>query len=84
VVLLLVGAGFVLGGVVGVAFGGVSSLFLPGVIPWIVGAVAGGPVFLLVVVIPLSFINGLMLTYISTTWTLTYRELRALEAVAGV
>jgi hypothetical protein len=42
---------------------------------WIPSVVLGGLIFLLVVSIPFLFLGGLKETYLSSTWTLTYREL---------
>jgi len=67
------------GGAAGVFFAGISSLFASGTTPWIAGVIAGVPLFLLILIIPMTFMQGLYLTYISTTWTLSYRELHTLE-----
>ncbi len=48
----------------------------------VVAVIAATPLFLLVFVAPLLFLNGLYLTFRSSTWTLTYREVRAKEAAA--
>jgi len=39
-------------------------------------------IFIVFMAIPLNFLRGLKLTYQSSAWTLAYRELRALEALA--
>ncbi|MCK4315399.1 MAG: hypothetical protein KAX24_06475, partial [Anaerolineae bacterium] len=52
-----------------------------GAVPWILAAVIGGPIFILVVASPWIFLGGLMEVFKSSTWTLTYRELRALEGL---
>jgi len=52
-----------------------------GAAPWIAGAIVGVPVFFVLLVVPLSFVQGLWLIYKSSVWTLTFRELRALEGV---
>ena len=41
----------------------------------------GLPIFILVVAVPWLFLGGLMEVFKSSVWTLTYRELRALESV---
>ncbi len=41
---------------------------------WILAAVIGGPLFLLVIVPALALVIGLFETYNSASWTLTYRE----------
>jgi hypothetical protein len=78
--ILLAIAGALLGGLPGLAIGFGSSLFLNGAWPWAIGALVALPIFLLVFVVPLVFLNGLLKVFISTTWTLTYREARALES----
>jgi len=47
----------------------------------VIWAVAGGvPLFLLIMVIPVSIIRGIYLVFESSTWTLTYREVVSEEA----
>jgi hypothetical protein len=46
--------------------------------------VSGGVVFIMVLAVPLVFLGGLKETYLSSTWTLTYRELRALRTGGAV
>ena len=41
----------------------------------------GLPVFILVMIAPMLFLGGLVEVAKSSLWTLTYRELRALERV---
>ncbi|MFQ5812319.1 MAG: hypothetical protein ACE5I2_03890 [Anaerolineae bacterium] len=76
VFLLLVVSG-VLGGGLGLLAGGLTGLAFEGAAPWIVGGVVGIPIFILVLVAPLSLLGGLFEVFLSSTWTLTYRELRA-------
>jgi hypothetical protein len=59
----------------------VASQASSGPLPWILAGAVGLPIFLLVLVIPLLFLGGLWQVYRSSVWTLTYRELRAMEAV---
>ena len=77
VVLLLLVVSGVLGGALALLAGGLTGLAFEGAAPWIVAAVVGIPIFILVLVAPLTFLGGLFETYLSSTWTLTYRELRA-------
>ncbi len=79
VILLLIAVGSVLGGLPALLIGGLVGLFVQGPVPWIVGALIGLPIFILVMAAPWVFLSGLMETFKSSTWTLTYRELRALE-----
>jgi hypothetical protein len=78
---LLIAIGAVLGGGAGFVGLSVARLIADGVTPWIVAGALGIPIFLLVLVVPLTFLDGLRMTFRSSTWTLTYRELRALESL---
>jgi hypothetical protein len=79
VVLLLIVVGGVVGGAPALVIGGLASLFLEGPIPWVMGAVIGLPIFILIMAAPWVFLDGLMEVFKSSTWTLTYRELCILE-----
>ena len=81
VVILLIIVGGVLGGLPALLIGGLASLFLEGAWPWIVGGVVGIPIFILVIGLPWLFLGGMMEVFKSSTWTLTYRELCALEGL---
>lgn len=83
VVLLLLGVGLVLGGMPALLVGGLTSLFSEGALPWIFAAATGFPIFLLVMIVPTLFLGGLIEVFKSGVWTLTYREVRALEEVAS-
>jgi hypothetical protein len=71
------------GGVFGLVAGGISNIFTNGSLPIIVGVTVGIPIFFLVLIAPLAFLGGLKETFISTNWTLTYRELRSLQTLAS-
>ncbi len=62
-----------LGGLAGLIFGWVGGL--------IVGSIVAGLIFVLVLVASTTFLEGLRMTFLSTVWTLTYRELHALEGL---
>jgi len=81
VTILLVIVGGVLGGLPALLVGGLASLFFEGTVPWILAAVVGIPIFTAVVTVPWLFLGGLVEVFKSSTWTLTYRELRALEGL---
>jgi hypothetical protein len=83
VVLLLLVVSGALGGAVALLAGGLTGLTLEGPMPWIVGGMVGIPVFILVMVVPLAFLGGLFEVFLSSTWTLTYRELRAQAAATA-
>jgi len=80
VLLLTIMAGAVLGGVPAALVGVVSSLFTSGATPWIMGALAGLPIFVPVMLSPMLFVTGLAKIYMSSIWTLAYRDLRAMES----
>jgi len=62
-----------------IAFG-ITSIFASGPLAWIVTALVALPFFFLVTFAPLSLISGWYMIYTSGVWTLTYREIKALEA----
>ena len=61
--------------------GGLTGLILGGNLPIAIGIITGLPVFIIMMVIPMGFLDGLRETYMSSVWTLTYREARALENI---
>ena len=69
-------AGIIVGALPLLIVAGVTSLFLNGPLPWIVGALAGLPWFALIAFSPMAFLQGLASVFTSSVWTLTYRELR--------
>jgi len=56
-----------------------SSLVLEGALPVLLAVVVGLPIYILVMLAPWWCLGGLMEVFKSSTWTLTYRELRAVE-----
>ena len=81
IIILLLILGAVLGGLPALLVFGLASLVTSGPVPWILAGVIGAPIFILVVAAPWIFLSGLMEVFKSSVWTLTYRELRALEDV---
>jgi hypothetical protein len=81
VTILLVVVGAMVGGFPALLVGGLASLFFEGAVPWILAAAVGIPIFILVVAVPGLFLGGLAEVFKSSVWTLTYRELRALESL---
>jgi hypothetical protein len=77
--LLVVGGGVAL--LAGLSVGGLTSLIVEGAVPWIAGFAVGIPLFILIMAPPLVFLGGLAEVYKSSVWTLTYRELHALEGL---
>jgi hypothetical protein len=80
--ILLVVLGLLAGGVPALVVGVLASLVSEGALPWILAAVVGVPVFFLVLILPLLFLGGLLEIFKSSVWTLTYRQLLALERAA--
>lgn len=76
--LVLVGA--IAGGLPAIAVAGALSPVLGGPFHWIVGAIVGGPIFLLVLMAPMLFLGGLVEVFKSSMWTLSYRSLRSMES----
>ncbi|MBN2502942.1 MAG: hypothetical protein JXB38_19335 [Anaerolineales bacterium] len=72
------GLGLVMSGFLGLVAGGLTGLFVGPGAAIIVAIFVGLPVFILLVAIPVTFVKGLKETYLSTSWTLTYREINAL------
>jgi hypothetical protein len=62
----------------GLLLAGLFSLFLSGYLPWIVAGVFILPLFFLIAFSPWTLLTAWQQVYISTVWTLTYRELKAL------
>jgi len=72
-VMVLVGVAILFGG----GLGGLVYLVFSGLTAgWVIAASLGGLVFLAIMVLPLTFVSGLEQTYLSSTWTLTYRALK--------
>jgi hypothetical protein len=82
VFILLALVGLVVAGIPALAVFGLTSLFLTAPLTWIIAALVGLPILILVVSLPVIFLRGLKEVFHSTVWTLTYRELKALENVA--
>jgi len=80
VIFLLVAVAAIGGGLPALLVYAVGSLIAQGATPWIAAAIVGLPIFIVVMAIPLAILGGLAQTFQSSTWTLTYRELLALEA----
>ncbi len=84
VMILAVVLALVAGGVPALLLGGLLHLIVKGAAGWILAAAVGVPIFILVVAAPSLFLGGLMEVFKSNIWTLTFRELRALESVEPV
>jgi hypothetical protein len=67
------------GGMAFFIFAGLGSLLAGGAAPWVIAGVLAIPIFLLIFMVPVGFVGGLRETFVSSTWTLSYREVTALE-----
>jgi hypothetical protein len=64
-----------------IAFG-IASLFAGTVLAAIIGGLVALPFFFTVLFAPLTLISGWYMIFDSSVWTLTYREMKALEGLA--
>jgi hypothetical protein len=80
VVFLLLVVAVVAGGLPALLVYAVAGLITQGAVPWIAAAVVGLPIFIVILAVPLAVLGGWAETFKSSAWTLTYRELLALEA----
>ena len=62
----------------------ITSIFASGPLAWILGLLVAVPFFLTIVFAPLAFVDGWYKIYESSVWTLTFREIKVLEAVEPV
>jgi len=81
VVFLLLAIAAVIAGVLGLSVSGISGIFAGDTQSLVAGLVAGVPIFFLLLVAPLIFLSGLKETFISSSWTLAYREAQTLESL---
>jgi hypothetical protein len=70
-------AGGIAGSLPALIAGGLAALVSSGPVPWIIAILTGLPVLLLVAASPLLFLEGLLEVFKSSTWTLTYWQLRS-------
>lgn len=75
-------AGIVIGAIPALLAAGIASLFVSPIFAWIIGAIFGLPLFALVTFSPIIFLNGLVQVFMSSFWTLSYREFRPLARTA--
>jgi hypothetical protein len=61
---------------------GLFSLFLSGPLPWIAAALFILPLFFVIAFSPWLIFGSWQTVFTSTVWTLTYREIKALPAIA--
>ena len=60
-----------------------ASIFTAGPLAWIIAAIAALPFFFTTVFSPMLLVGGWYRIYTSNVWTLTYREIQALESLAA-
>jgi hypothetical protein len=64
----------------GIAFG-IASIFASPIVAGIVAVLVALPFFMLVILAPLTLVGGLYRIFESSIWTLTFREMKALESL---
>ena len=62
---------------------GIFSLFVSGILPWIAGGLFIAPLFFTLAFSPWLLLGSWQSVFTSTVWTLTYREIKALPALAA-
>ena len=82
IVLITAVIGAVIAAIPGMMLVGFFSLFLNGSLPWIIGGIFVLPLFLVLAFSPWILLSAWQVTYTSTVWTLTYREIKALPSQA--
>jgi hypothetical protein len=80
--ILLVPASFV-AAIPGLISYGISSIFASGPLTWIIALLVAAPFFFVILFTPLFVFSGWIKIYASNVWTLTYREIKAKESLAG-
>jgi hypothetical protein len=84
ILLLTILLGGVVSGVPAVIIGITARIFMGGLTPWLMGALAGLPIFIVVMISPMLFVSGFVEIYKSCIWTLAYRDLKAMKVSARV
>jgi len=64
-------------------FVGIFSLFVGGILPWIAGGLFIAPLFFTLAFSPWLLLSSWQSIFTSTVWTLTYREIKTLPALAA-
>lgn len=83
VVILTAILGALVAGIPALLLTGLFSLFLSGPWPWIVGILFVLPLFFVIAFSPWLLMNGWRQVFISSVWTLTYREIKAPPVLAA-
>jgi len=62
---------------------GIASIFTSGPLVWVIAVLSAIPLFFTVLFAPLMLFSGWYKIYESNVWTLTYREIKAMESLAA-
>jgi len=82
VLLISMVAGVVIAAVPTLLVAGIANQFVNTIFAWSIGAIFGFPVFVLVTFSPIIFLSGLVEVFMSSFWTLSYREFNTQTSVA--
>lgn len=63
--------------------GGLTSIFLSGWLPWVIGVLFALPLFFTIAFSPWLLLGSWQTVFASTVWTLVYRELKTLPALTS-
>ncbi len=80
-VIALMGAGVVAGAFITLLVGSLARQFMALATAWELAGALGVTMFILVLAVPLAVLGGLREVFQSSTWTVAYRELRALGSL---
>ncbi len=83
IILLLMAVGGIVAGLALLLTQRLVSLLVSSQIRWVLGGLVSAPLFLIVVILPLLFVAGLHQVFLSSLWTLTYRELTIIPTVSS-
>jgi hypothetical protein len=79
VFILLILPGLLVAAIPGLLVFGIASIFAHPILAGILGALVALPFFFTVMFAPLTLVNAWYLLFVSNVWTLTYREMKAME-----
>jgi hypothetical protein len=80
--IVMVIPGAIVAAIPGLIAYGIASLFASAPWTWIIAVIVAIPFFFTVVFAPLTLISGWYMIFDANVWTLSYREMKALESVA--
>lgn len=79
ILIITILGGVALGAVPATIVALIASSFTSEATSVIIGILAGLPIFILVMISPIVFVGGFVEVYLSTIWTLAYRDLKAMQ-----